>query len=122
MRYDNDFFELLKTFSNFKNKFFFIRSNIPNFSPCFFNLVYAHFVKHVNLGKYIFFLNLQKKMMALNRTFTMIKPDAVKKGYIGPILNKINVAGFKNSFYENDTTIKKRCRTFLLYSQRPTFF
>ncbi|OUV57895.1 MAG: nucleoside-diphosphate kinase [Flavobacteriales bacterium TMED113] len=28
-------------------------------------------------------------------TFTMIKPDAVKKGYIGGILNKINQAGFK---------------------------
>ena len=28
-------------------------------------------------------------------TFTMIKPDAVQKGYIGGILNKINEAGFK---------------------------
>ncbi len=33
--------------------------------------------------------------MAGNRTFTMIKPDAVEKNYIGPILNKINEAGFR---------------------------
>jgi nucleoside-diphosphate kinase len=33
--------------------------------------------------------------MASNRTFTMIKPDAVKKGHIGAILNDINAAGFK---------------------------
>ena len=30
-----------------------------------------------------------------NRTFTMIKPDAVGNGYIGGILAKINEAGFK---------------------------
>lgn len=33
--------------------------------------------------------------MAGNRTFTMIKPDAVKAGNIGAILAKINEAGFK---------------------------
>lgn len=33
--------------------------------------------------------------MAGNRTFTMIKPDAVKAGYIGAILQKINEAGFR---------------------------
>ena len=30
-----------------------------------------------------------------NITFTMIKPDAVEKNYIGPILDKINNAGFR---------------------------
>jgi len=33
--------------------------------------------------------------MATNRTFTMIKPDAVGKNYIGPILAMINKAGFR---------------------------
>lgn len=33
--------------------------------------------------------------MATNRTFTMIKPDAVSSGYIGAILAQINEAGFK---------------------------
>jgi nucleoside-diphosphate kinase len=35
--------------------------------------------------------------MAGNFTFTIIKPTAVKKGYIGPILNKITEAGFRIS-------------------------
>jgi nucleoside-diphosphate kinase len=30
-----------------------------------------------------------------NRTFTMIKPDATGNNYIGPILSKINEAGFR---------------------------
>lgn len=30
-----------------------------------------------------------------NRTFTMIKPDAVENGHIGAILEKINGAGFR---------------------------
>ncbi len=30
-----------------------------------------------------------------NRTFTMIKPDATKKGHTGAILEKINAAGFR---------------------------
>lgn len=33
--------------------------------------------------------------MATNRTFTMIKPGAVRNGHIGAILEKINGAGFK---------------------------
>ncbi|WP_116105420.1 nucleoside-diphosphate kinase [Lewinella sp. IMCC34191] len=33
--------------------------------------------------------------MATNRTFTMIKPDAVRNGHIGAILEQINGAGFK---------------------------
>jgi len=33
--------------------------------------------------------------MATNRTFTMIKPDAVANNHIGPILAKMNEAGFK---------------------------
>jgi nucleoside-diphosphate kinase len=34
-------------------------------------------------------------MMATNRTFTMIKPDAVANNDIGPILAKINEADFR---------------------------
>lgn len=33
--------------------------------------------------------------MAGNRTFTMIKPDAVKAGHIGAILAQINAGGFR---------------------------
>ena len=35
--------------------------------------------------------------MAGNITFTIIKPYSVSSGHIGPILNKIHVAGFKIS-------------------------
>lgn len=33
--------------------------------------------------------------METNRTFTMLKPDAVEKGYIGAILEKIIASGFR---------------------------
>ncbi len=33
--------------------------------------------------------------MATNRTFTMLKPDAVRKGYIGGILEQITASGFR---------------------------
>jgi len=35
------------------------------------------------------------QVMATNRTFTMIKPDAVANGHIGAILNDIIAGGFK---------------------------
>ena len=35
--------------------------------------------------------------MAANKTLTMIKPDAVRNGHIGAILNQITDAGFKIS-------------------------
>ena len=38
---------------------------------------------------------IYKNFMTTNRTFTMIKPDAVKNGHIGAILAKMNEAGFK---------------------------
>lgn len=37
----------------------------------------------------------KKRIMATNRTFTMIKPDAVANGHVGAILNDIINAGFK---------------------------
>ncbi len=33
--------------------------------------------------------------MVGNRTFTMIKPMAVKNGFVGPIMNKIHEGGFR---------------------------
>ena len=44
-----------------------------------------------------FFLTFAKKnkIMSGRLTLTMIKPDAVKNNYIGPILAMINQAGFK---------------------------
>lgn len=50
--------------------------------------------------QYIFLILQPQKLnfiliMATNRTFTMIKPDAVGNGYIGGILKMINDAGFR---------------------------
>jgi nucleoside-diphosphate kinase len=39
--------------------------------------------------------NLMTIQMATNRTFTMIKPEAVENGNIGAILERINAAGFR---------------------------
>ena len=33
--------------------------------------------------------------MTTNRTFTMLKPDSVENGFVGPIIEKITAAGFK---------------------------
>lgn len=38
---------------------------------------------------------LCRLMTVTNRTFTMIKPDAVRNGHIGNILQMINAAGFR---------------------------
>jgi len=46
------------------------------------------------LRKTVLLRKIYKKMTG-NRTFTMIKPDAVENGYIGAILEKITAAGFK---------------------------
>jgi nucleoside-diphosphate kinase len=40
-------------------------------------------------------LQKQRHKMSTNRTFTMIKPDAVENGHIGSIINDITKAGFK---------------------------
>ena len=36
------------------------------------------------------------KHMTNNRTFTMLKPDSIEKGNIGPILEKITASGFRS--------------------------
>ena len=48
-----------------------------------------------NYLKCIFAENLKLNKMNTNRTFTMIKPDAVANGHIGAIINDITNAGFK---------------------------
>ena len=60
--------------------------------------------------------------MALNRTFTMIKPDAVKNGYVGAILNKINVSGFKIVSLKMTQFSKRDAELFYsIHKNRPFF-
>ena len=43
----------------------------------------------------VIFAEILKNTMRTDRTFTMLKPDSVEKGNIGPILEKITSAGFR---------------------------
>ena len=60
--------------------------------------------------------------MALNRTFTMIKPDAVKNGYIGAILNKITASDFKIVSLKMTQLSKRDAEIFYsIHKDRPFF-
>ena len=60
--------------------------------------------------------------MASNRTFTMIKPDAVKAGNIGNILQMINEAGFKIVAMKYTRLSKQDAETFYgVHAERPFF-
>ena len=65
-------------------------------------------------------LGLQKKMG--NKTFTMIKPDAVENGHIGAILEKINSAGFKIiAMKYTKLSIQKAEEFYDIHKERPFF-
>ncbi|HFS68240.1 MAG TPA: nucleoside-diphosphate kinase [Flavobacteriia bacterium] len=60
--------------------------------------------------------------MATNRTFTMLKPDSVEKGYTGAILEKINVAGFKIVAMKMTQMTKHDAESFYaIHKDRPFF-
>ena len=65
-------------------------------------------------------INFQK--MATNRTFTMIKPDAVQNGHIGAILEKINGAGFRIVAMKFTQMSRHDAETFYgIHRERPFF-
>ena len=60
--------------------------------------------------------------MAGNRTFTMIKPDAVENGHIGHILAKITSAGFKIVAMKFTQLSRRDAREFYaIHKDRPFF-
>ena len=60
--------------------------------------------------------------MASNKTFTMIKPDAVKNGHIGGILNMITDGGFKIvSLKLTQLTIADAQTFYAIHATRPFF-
>jgi nucleoside-diphosphate kinase len=60
--------------------------------------------------------------MATNRTFTMIKPDAVEKNYIGGILKMINDAGFKIVAMKYTQLSKEQAGAFYeVHKERPFY-
>ena len=70
-----------------------------------------------------FFSYVCKKIIKMNnRTFTMIKPDAVENGHIGAILEKINTAGFKIVAMKLTKLSKEKAEKFYeVHNERPFF-
>ncbi len=60
--------------------------------------------------------------MRSNRTFTMIKPDAVANGYIGAILAKINNAGFRIVAMKYTKLTKDQAKKFYEVHQDRPFY
>ena len=60
--------------------------------------------------------------MATNRTFTMLKTDAVEKGQIGEILQMINAAGFRIVAMKLTQMTTSDAETFYaIHKERPFF-
>ena len=60
--------------------------------------------------------------MASNRTFTMIKPEAVENGHIGAILERINAAGFRIVAMKKTTlTAEKAGEFYAVHKERPFY-
>ncbi len=60
--------------------------------------------------------------MVTNRTFTMIKPDAVQNGHIGGILNMITESGFKIiSLKLTQLTVADAQKFYEMHASRPFY-
>lgn len=68
------------------------------------------------------FLNHTLHFTVSNRTFTMIKPDAVRAGNIGNILQMINAAGFRIVAMKLTHMTKERAGQFYeVHKERPFY-
>lgn len=57
-----------------------------------------------------------------NKTFTMIKPDAVEKGYVGAILEKITAADFQiKALKMTHMTQREAQQFYAVHKERPFF-
>ncbi|NND63779.1 MAG: nucleoside-diphosphate kinase [Flavobacteriaceae bacterium] len=60
--------------------------------------------------------------MRTDRTFTMLKPDSVEKGNVGPILEKITSAGFKIAAMKlTQMTVADAQAFYAIHKERPFF-
>ena len=60
--------------------------------------------------------------MPSNRTFTMIKPDAIEKGHVGAILNKIIASGFRIvSMKMTQMSLRDAELFYAVHKERPFF-
>lgn len=60
--------------------------------------------------------------MATNRTFTMLKPDSVRDGHIGAILEKITAAGFRIVAMKLTQMTTQDAQSFYAIHQERPFF
>lgn len=66
--------------------------------------------------------NYMTIQMATNRTFTMIKPEAVENGNIGAILERINAAGFRIAAMKKTQLSADSAGTFYeVHKERPFY-
>ncbi|AWL08497.1 nucleoside-diphosphate kinase [Aquirufa nivalisilvae] len=60
--------------------------------------------------------------MPTNRTFTMIKPDAVADGFTGPIIQQIEAAGFKIiALKKIQLSSEEAGKFYAVHAERPFF-
>src|SRR6202012_5399952 len=66
--------------------------------------------------------NIQERLVSSQRTFSIIKPDAIRKGYAGAILAEIEKAGFKIVGVKKLFLSKAQAEGFYhVHAQRPFF-
>ena len=64
----------------------------------------------------------KEQMKVAQRTFSIIKPDAVKNGYAGAILAEIEKAGFRIVSIKKQSISKEQAKGFYyVHAQRPFF-
>ena len=74
------------------------------------------------MGFTTFVQNLKENKMSGNRTFTMLKPDAVEKGHIGAILQQITSSGFKIAALRLTQMTEDDAKTFYeIHKERPFY-
>jgi nucleoside-diphosphate kinase len=60
--------------------------------------------------------------MATNRTFTMLKPDAIENGHMGNIINMITEAGFEVKAMKYTRLTKEQAEEFYaVHAERPFY-
>lgn len=71
---------------------------------------------------FTFAKNIKLLSMAGNKTFTMLKPDAVEKGHIGAILDQITASGFRIVAMKMTQMSKMEAEQFYaIHKERPFF-
>jgi nucleoside-diphosphate kinase len=68
------------------------------------------------------FINYKKHLMSGYKTLIMIKPTAVRKGFIGPIMGKIAEGGFRIKAMKYTRLSLEQARAFYgVHAERPFF-